>query len=504
MARGRVPQAAPQKMPTRPCSGAPACSAAAPLPAWGVMSLLVDGVQQAEPGGGNDGRGWPSRPLIVIGAVAAGWAAATGLAALTTLVLIGWIAAPHAGFGTGLPGVFRTAAQLWLVSHHVGFALRGGGRIGMFPLGLVLLPGALLYRAGRWVVRTGDVVRLRLVGYAAVALAAPYAVLAGALALIGHTPLAAPSLAQAVLAAFLLAFVAGGIGGARGLAPWRRLLGLFPDRPRSIVTGTLGTLAVLTAAGAVLAGGSLAMHIGTFRSVTTELAPGIVGGVLLLLLELAFIPNAIVWAIAYLLGPGFAVGSGTVVAPTGNALGALPMFPMLAALPSGPGPGQQAGVPAWVSFAVLATPYLAGVFGGLLIVRVGPTPRVEAAPAWGFTCGAATGLVAGVLAAFAGGPLGGARLAAVGPSGWQVGLVTALEVGVAAAVSAGIANWFAAGRGPIEDAAPGTAVPVTGRPGTATLGGIGTVATVDPTVGSTEDGHRIYLDPWADAGDPGT
>ena len=306
--------------------------------------------------------------------MAAGCAAATGLAALTTLVLIGWIAAPHAGFGSGLPGVFRTAAQLWLVGHHVGFSLHGGGRIGMFPLGLVVLPGALLYRAGRWVVRTGDVVRLRHVGYAAVALAGPYSVLAGALALIGRTPLAAPSLWQAVLAAFLLAFVAGGIGGARALAPWRRLLGLLPERPRSLVAGTLGTLAVLTAAGAMLAGGSVAVHIGTFRSMTSALAPGLVGGLLLLLLELAFIPNAIVWAVAYLLGPGFAFGYGTVVAPTGNALGALPMFPMLAALPSGPGPGQPAGVPGWVSFVVLATPYLAGVFGGLLIVRSGRRP----------------------------------------------------------------------------------------------------------------------------------
>ncbi len=451
----------------------------------GVMSLLVDGVQQAGPEGTRRGSGMPSRPLIVTGAVAAGCAAATGLAALTTLVLIGWIAAPHAGFGSGLPGVFRTAAQLWLVAHHVGFALRGGGRIGMFPLGLVVLPGALLYRAGRWVVRTGDVTRLRHVGFAALALAAPYSVLAGALALIGRTPLAVPSLLQAVVAAFLLAFVAGAIGGARGLAPWRRLLGLLPERPRSLVMGTLGTLAVLTAAGAALAGGSIAVHIGTFRSVTTALAPGLVGGVLLLLLELAFIPNAIVWAVAYLLGPGFAFGYGTVVAPAGNALGALPMFPMLAALPSGPGPGQPPGVPSWVSFGVLVTPYLAGAFGGLLIAAVGPTPRVEAAPLWGFTCGAAAGLVMGTAAAFAGGPLGAARLAIVGPSGWQVGLVTTLEVGVAAAISAGITNWFAVGRGPIDDTAPGD------------------VAAGDMTGGTAEDGHRICVDPWAEAEDMG-
>ena len=83
----------------------------------------------------------------------------------------------------GLPAVLRTAAALWLVGHHVGFTFRGAGRIGLLPLGLVLLPGALLWRAGRWVVRAGGVSRLRHVGYAAIALAVPYAALTGALAL---------------------------------------------------------------------------------------------------------------------------------------------------------------------------------------------------------------------------------------------------------------------------------------------------------------------------------
>ncbi len=101
---------------------------------------------------------------------------------LVTLTAIGWITAPHVGIGNGLGGVLRTAAMLWLVAHHVGFTVRGAGRIGLLPLGLVLLPGALLAMAGRWVVRAGNVTRLRHVGYAAIALALPYALLAGALA----------------------------------------------------------------------------------------------------------------------------------------------------------------------------------------------------------------------------------------------------------------------------------------------------------------------------------
>ena len=116
-------------------------------------------------------------------------------------------------------------------------------------------------------------------------------------------------------------------------------------------------------------------------------------------------------------------------------------------------------------------------------------------------------------AAFAGGPLGGARLTAIGPSGWQMGLVTTLEVGVAAAVSAGIANWFAVGRGPIEDAASGTTRPGTTRPGAGAsaaaaasgAGAPGAAAGTEDTDGDmADDGHRIYLDPWAETDGTGT
>src|SRR5689334_3967009 len=309
------------------------------------------GLPEASDGGdGGKARQQPARPLVVTGGIAALAAAASGLAVLVTLTAIGWITAPHVGIGTGLGGVLRTAAMLWLVAHHVGFTVRGAGRIGLLPLGLVLLPGALLAMAGRWVVRAGAVTRLRHVGYAAIALAFPYALLAGALAVASGTSVAAPSLLQAVIAAFLLALVAGGLGAARGLAPWSRLASLMPARPRSIVMGMLGSAALLAAAGAVLAGASLAVHLPEVKAASDALAPGVGGAALLLLAQLAYIPNAIIWAVAYTLGPGFAFGTGTVVAPTGSALGAVPVFPMLAALPTGARPGGRG----WVPVAVLA------------------------------------------------------------------------------------------------------------------------------------------------------
>ena len=447
----------------------------------------------AESGSGPPGPVTPAgayrRPLVVTGAIAACAVAGTGVALLTTLTAIGWITAPHAGLGNGLPGVLRTAITIWLAAHHVAFTLHGAGQIGMLPLGLLLIPGALLWRAGRWVVRSGEVARLRHVGYAALALALPYALLSGALALAARSSLAAPSLAQAVIGSFLAALVAGALGGAHALAPWRRLAALLPDRSRSVTMGSLLTLSLLIAAGALLAGASLALHLSQIRTLTDSLSPGPAGSALLLLAELAYVPNAIVWAIAFALGPGFAFGAGTFVAPTGAARGAMPAFPMLAALPSG------GGVPAWLSLLVLAIPYLAAAAGGVLTVRIMPTPMLEAAPLWGFVSGAASGCVVGVLAAFAGGPLGSGRLTAGGPSGWQVALVAVLEMGVTAAVAAGAANWLLLGR-----AAGGW------------RSGRGTEAAPDqagddradehhgPVLVNETDaagGHRIYLDPWA-------
>jgi hypothetical protein len=275
----------------------------------------------------------------------------------------------------------------------------------------------------------------------------------------------------------------------------------MPARPRSIVMGMLGSAAILAAAGAVLAGASLAVHLPEVRAASDALAPGVGGAALLLLAQLAYAPNAIIWAVAYTLGPGFAFGAGTVVAPTGSALGAVPVFPMLAAMPYGSHPGG----PAWVPVAVLAMPYLAGIFAGIITVRIAPTPVLEAAPLWGFAAGTAAGGLAGLGAAFAGGPLGNGRLSAVGPSGLQVGLVAILEIGVTAALAAAATNWLILRRSSPRRGAEGVLgerfLPSTGE----------FLEVVSPDQHSqhshlppgqhdeTDDagGHRIYLNPWA-------
>ena len=456
----------------------------------------------------------PTRPMLIAGGAAALAAAGGGLAVLITLTAVGWITAPHVGIGGGLAGVLRSAGLLWLIAHHVQVTVRGVGPIGLLPLGLVLVPGALIERAGRWMTTTGHVTRLRHVSYAAAAIACPYALFTVAVAVACRTPAAAPSLPQAAVDGFLLALLAGGFGAARGLAPWRKLTALVPPRPRSVIMGMLAALAVLTAFGAVLAAASLATHLSAYKAAVGSLSPGIGGAALLLLAGLSYLPNSVFWAIAYMLGPGFAFGVGTAVSPSGSALGAVPAFPMLAALPVGP----KAAFPPWLGFFVLVMPYLAGALAGLMTVRIAPTPVLEAAPLWGLLTGSLAGVVIGVGAKFSGGPLGSGRLAAVGPAGAEVGLVAILEVGVTAALVAGAANWLilrhhirrlAAASAAAEPelaehlaAGPGGATaPTAASPGQdrrdRQVRGTGPLPVL--VVDETDDagGHRRYYDPWA-------
>jgi len=256
------------------------------------------------------------------------------------------------------------------------------------------------------------------------------------------------------------------------------------------------------------------MHLAAYRAAVGSLSPGLGGSLLLLLAGLCYLPNSVIWAVAYMLGPGFAFGLGTAVSPSGSALGAVPAFPMLAALPV----GQKAAFPPWLGFFVLVLPYLAGALAGLMTVRIAPTPLLEAAPLWGLLSGSLAGVVIGFGAKFSGGPLGAGRLATVGPAGAEAGLVAVLEVGVTAALVAGAANWLILRHhirklakpsqladhldaGPDDSPAP-TAGQFAEEAHQAQQAQHGRTSAPLPVliIDETDDagGHRRFYDPWAD------
>lgn len=365
--------------------------------------------------------------VLVPGLTAAGWALGAGLVTVALPVLLAW--ASDSRSGSGAAAATRTAAQLWLLAHGTWLAVPGG-QVGLVPLGLLALPLLLLHRAGRHSTRTTPVAGSREAALLVLAIAAPYALGAAVVAALAATRVIEPDPVRALVGALLV----GVLGAGSGVLREAHMLGALrtlPARVRWLAVGTAGATAVLLAGGSVVAGLSLALHAGRATGLASATAPGLLGGVALLLLGLLLTPNAAVWGMSWTAGPGFAVGVGTTVGPLGTTLGPVPAFPLLAALPS-------ADVPLWFGVVALGVPLGAGVVAGLLVARrlrisSATTAALEAA-----AIGPFAGLCALVLAALSGGPLGGGRLAAVGPSPWQVGLAVLVETALPAAVTAAV------------------------------------------------------------------
>ena len=151
-------------------------------------------------------------------------------------------------------------------------------------------------------------------------------------------------------------------------------------------------------------------------------APDVVSAVVMTLTQLFYVPTALVWALAWLAGPGFAVGQGTVFSATEVATAPLPAVPLLGALPS---PGSPAL--AWV----VLVPAAVGVAVGVWLHRRRPQESLAGAALAALTAGAAVALAALVLAAAASGAIGPGRMAVVGPAPAPVAGLLLVEVGAA-------------------------------------------------------------------------
>ncbi|MEZ0065388.1 hypothetical protein ABIA32_001384 [Streptacidiphilus sp. MAP12-20] len=364
------------------------------------------------------------RPALLAGAAAAaaGWGVVAGP------VFLLWVVTPYAG--GGLAAVPRTAAGIWLLGH--GGPLRweglaGAATLGVAPLLVTALAAALVFRAAARTARIGGVV----LGYLAVAL---LAVLVG----LGGAPRSEPLPDLCWVA--LLALPAAMAGARRSTGVWglvagwqalrahgewlgvwpvsvpdgwlarrvEQLRAVAPYRDVALRAGLAGALALFGGGGLVLLG-SLLAHFGDAGALAAQLAPDPAGRAALLLLCAALLPNAAVWSAGYALGPGFTLGGHA--AATGSAALSPLALPLLADAPT---PGRSL-----LGLCALAVPAVAGpVVGRFLAASALPGAWTAAFTA--LAAAACTGLLTGAAALWAGGALGTAALAQVGPPvGWS-------------------------------------------------------------------------------------
>jgi hypothetical protein len=269
---------------------------------------------------------------------------------------------------------------------------------------------------------------------AGVAFVCAYAGLALLAALLARSSAARPVLLQALAGPA----VVGGLGGLCGAAAYRSggaVAGFvalvravpIPGRARRWLSPAAAALGAYLAAAALVLAVALVAAAGGVASLHRALVPGVLGGAVLTVAQLAVLPNVAVWVAAVLAGPGFAIGSGTSVTLAASTLGPLPAVPLFAALPApGPLPG--------VALALLACPLLAGTIAGALVLRHGSSglrARLLDSGGSGFLAGVAFMLLAWV----SGGSVGPGRLAETGPRPLLAGSMLAAEVAVGAAVT---------------------------------------------------------------------
>lgn len=359
------------------------------------------------PGGPAPGRRRPGgttrAPLPVAAVVAAGWAALVSFAPVAVVVTLLRLAD---GGTPVVAGPVRVAAAGWLLAHGVPLQTTAGP-VGLVPLGLGLLAAWRVARAGVHVTRA---TRSRGSGsprhalVAAVAVAVPYGLVGVLVAAVAGGPAWQAQVPRAglTLAGFGLVAAATGAVWATGAGRgWR-----IPPVLRHGVRSGVVAAALVLAAGAAAAGVAVAASGATAADLFAAYGTGVAGQAGLTLLCLAYAPNLSGWATAYLIGPGFAIGTGTVVSSSEVVLGPVPAVPVFAGLPGGPLPTAGA--------VLLVVPLVAGALAGWRVAR-----RV---PGWGriLTGGVVTGTVAAGLLGLAvlasGGPLGDGDLAALGPA----------------------------------------------------------------------------------------
>ncbi len=351
-----------------------------------------------------------------------------GLLAVILVCLLVW--AGESRSAAPLSATLRTGAAFWLLGHGTRLHLPGG-TAALIPLGLSILFAALTARAGASVARVRPAgPRRRNLLACALAVAVPYALVAALVAGIASGGGLHASVLTALLGSLLLATFSAGVGAARELpmaSPKR-------SRTRALAAGVGAAAALLLSLSALVAGIALLTHLSDAAALAKPARAGAVGGLGVIALQAALAPNVVAWTSAYLLGPGFAIGAGSVVSPGVVRLGDVPGLPMLAGLPS--------GAAAWPFYALYLIPVAAGAAGGVVMIRRLPrSPKIPAAGLLGVAVGLSVGAFMALLAALSGGPVTAGRLATVGPAAGATGLAAALEIGIPCAVAAIVMAW---------------------------------------------------------------
>ena len=350
--------------------------------------------------------GWlrPDRRLAVGSGIVA-----AALSWLTVLVVcaLAWGMSPQGT--TGFAEVVGVASGAWFLATG-GAVTVDGATVGVVPLGLWALAAWFTVRGWGRVRHTSERHLLTdardfFLGYAA------WVAIAGLASLLAP---ARPTMSSfitiwSVPAAALVVDLARHQHELDGLSwitdAWAR----GPEWARRAGRPVAHGLATLAAAATLVTVAAIVVRWTIISEITDAVAAGTMGDLVLVVVQLAYLPTLALWALSVVAGPGFQVAAEGSIALSGSHPGLLPLVPVLGAIPG------EASYPT-AAWALVLIPVAAGAALGRAAVREWSTVadwRSVLA-----TIGVAAALVAGTIGALAllsSGPAGSLRLSWLGP-----------------------------------------------------------------------------------------
>ncbi len=403
---------------------------------------------------------WPlAVVLAAVGSAAAGWII------VAAPVVVASLTGPPRAITSGL----KLATELWLLGHGAG-AMIGATAITITPLGLtaviVLILSGLSGAAARQAVlaeESDDLpvdVRARLVLRLVLSFTGTYLLAVGSVAFLLTTP---AQVAKSLVGAVFLGAVSSLAGVAR-VVGWDATRS-WPAWARRVPNAVAAGVAAVLVGACVALVTALYQGRGRITELSASLGADPAGGVVLLLGELAYLPNLVLWAASWVLGAGISLGDGAVVSPTLTHLGLLPAVPVLGAVP-----GESAGH--WAMVWWLLVGVVAGVMAAWTAVGPRRRSKFDETSLIGGLAGALAGLAITAVAVLSRGNLGVARLVGLGPRPFELFVMACSLLGISGMAGGLAIGLVARRRGPSGPVAahPG---PASGDSPTEVLAGVG-------------------------------
>ena len=236
---------------------------------------------------------------------------------LAFITLFAWATAGSTYGSTADP--MRAAVWLWLGSHLAPFNITSNevtGYLSYLPLGAAILPW-LSMRVGYK--RVYEEIKNKKISRAYFILT--YTFVYSLFAFVASNSQVSIDWLRGLIILFLLLFVATTATNFQALIK-------LPGYMFLIILGVSGLLFSI----------SLILNFSIAQNLTIVLHPGIIGGLLLLVLQILYLPNLFIATFSYVSGAGFSLGNATDVTPFIFNLREIPAIPALAALPAGTNP----------------------------------------------------------------------------------------------------------------------------------------------------------------------